>query len=62
MQFSSWEELLKMPKLADVAMICTQDKMHFVPTIKALEKGYHVLCEKPMSTDAKECLEMGKED
>lgn len=59
MQFESWEQLLAQPKLADAAMICTQDKMHYLPTKAAMEKGYHVLCEKPMSTDPKECLEMG---
>lgn len=60
MQFVSYEELLEKEKFADCAMVCTQDKMHYEPVVKALEKGYHVLCEKPMSTDAKEILEMGK--
>lgn len=58
--FSSWEELLAGPKLADAILICTQDKMHFEPTIRALEKGYHVLLEKPMSPDPQECLIMGE--
>ncbi|CAN7724461.1 Gfo/Idh/MocA family protein [Paenibacillus sp. LjRoot56] len=56
--FASWEELLAGPKLADAVLICTQDNMHFVPTIQALEKGYHVLLEKPMSPDPAECLIM----
>ncbi len=60
MCFSSWEELLDRPCLADAALICTQDKMHFNPTIKALERGYHVLLEKPMSTDPVECIKMGE--
>ncbi len=60
MCFSSWEELLNKPKLADAMLICTQDRMHFHPTIKALEKGYHVLLEKPMSPDPKECITMGE--
>lgn len=58
--FTSWEELLEQDKMADVAMICTQDKMHFSPTIKAIEKGYHILCEKPMSTNAEECVKMAQ--
>ena len=33
--------------------------MHFEPVTKALEKGYHVLCEKPMSPDAAEIVTMG---
>lgn len=57
-QYASWEELLQEPKLADAAFICTQDRMHYHPTITALEKKYHVLLEKPMSPDPRECIEM----
>ena len=42
--FESYEELLGKEKLADCAMICTMDRMHYEPTIMALKKGYHVLC------------------
>lgn len=54
MCFSGWDELLERPRLADAILICTQDRMHFEPTIKALEKDYHVLLEKPMATDHRE--------
>jgi len=57
--FESWDDFFAAPKLADAVLICTQDKQHFDPTIKALEAGYHVLLEKPMSPDAKECVLMG---
>lgn len=56
--YSSYEDLLKGSAKADIAIICTQDKMHYEPTIKALELGYHVLLEKPMSPDPKECVNM----
>ncbi|CQR47177.1 Putative oxidoreductase YteT precursor [Paraliobacillus sp. PM-2] len=56
--FESWEEMYEQGQIADVAMICTLDNQHFQPTIKALELGYHVLLEKPMSPDPKECIEM----
>lgn len=56
--FSSWVDILEQGKLADIAIICTMDRNHFKPTIKALETGYHVLLEKPMSPDPKECIEM----
>ncbi|MBO9610795.1 MAG: Gfo/Idh/MocA family oxidoreductase, partial [Paenibacillaceae bacterium] len=59
-RFIDWQELLAGPKLADAVLICTQDNMHFEPAIKALEKGYHVLLEKPMSPDPRECLIMGE--
>lgn len=58
--FPSWENLLEQPKMADAAFICTQDRMHTEPTLKALEQGYHVLLEKPMSPVAEECIAMGR--
>ncbi len=56
--FSDWEELLRLPAIAEAAIICTQDRMHYEPTLQALAQGYHVLLEKPMSPDLAECLEM----
>jgi len=57
---TSWEMLLDRSKMADVVLICMQDKMHYEPAIKAFEVGYHVLLEKPMATSAKECIKMGE--
>jgi hypothetical protein len=59
-QFKSYKDLLKKDKIADCAMVCTQDQMHFEPVITALKKGYHVLCEKPMSPYKDEIIKMGK--
>lgn len=56
--YSSWEELLEADIDAEVAFICTLDRQHYEPTIKAIEKGYHVLLEKPMSPDPEECISM----
>lgn len=56
--FSTWEALLKQGKTADIAIISTMDQQHFEPTMKALELGYHVLLEKPMSPNPRECIEM----
>lgn len=53
--FESWEPLLDKEKIADVAIITTQDKMHYEPTKRALKLGYDVLLEKPMSTTLEEC-------
>lgn len=58
--FESWEQILSKPKFADAAVICTMDQMHYHPTMKAMELGYDILLEKPMSTDPKECIELGK--
>lgn len=59
-QFESWEALLDKEKLCDAVIIATQDHMHFRPARRAMEKGYHVLLEKPMSNDAAECIELGR--
>lgn len=56
----SWEALLARDKFADCVLVCTQDRFHTEPVKKALEKGYHVLCEKPMSPFDEECVEMGE--
>lgn len=53
--FSSWEPLLEKPRMADAALICTLDGLHTAPALAALEKGYHVLLEKPMSNSEAEC-------
>lgn len=56
--FTTWEDLLAQPRLADAALICTQERMHYAPVLAALDKGYHVLCEKPMSPNKQEILAM----
>ena len=60
MVFTSGEELLAQPKLADVAFICTMDQQHFGHAIPALKKGYDLLLEKPISPDPAECMEIAK--
>ena len=56
--YDTWEELFQDGKIADIAIICTLDRDHYDPTMLALKLGYHVLLEKPMSPDPKECIEM----
>ena len=50
-----WKKLLAMDKIADCAIITTQDQLHRDPAIAFANKGYHLLLEKPMSVDEKEC-------
>lgn len=56
--FSSYEALLSLPKFADVAMICTQDQMHFAPAMMAMKQSYDILMEKPISVSPEECCKM----
>lgn len=60
MCFSAWKEVLSLPKFADSVMICTQDKMHYEPAMAAIEKGYHILLEKPISPSPRECIEIAE--
>ncbi|MEN9360477.1 MAG: hypothetical protein RL095_2012 [Verrucomicrobiota bacterium] len=50
--FSSAEEMLGMPKLADIMVVSTQDTQHFLHCQAALERGYDILLEKPISPEA----------
>ncbi|TVY11322.1 Gfo/Idh/MocA family protein [Paenibacillus cremeus] len=59
-QFSSWQGLLSQPQLCEALLICTQDSQHYEPTMAALDKGYQILLEKPMSPHPRESLEMAE--
>ena len=52
--FTSAENLLSQPKLADVMIVATQDAQHRDHAIAAMEKGYDLLLEKPISTNLEE--------
>lgn len=54
-RFASWQALLAHPRMADCAFVCTLDDDHTEPAIKAMELGYHLLLEKPMSNTEEEC-------
>jgi len=58
--YESWEDLLSEKKLADLIFICTQDQMHTEPTLIALDKGYHVMLEKPMAHRLNDCVKIVK--
>ena len=55
MCFETVEELFAQPKLADMAFICTQDQDHVRHACLALDKGYDILLEKPVSPKVAEC-------
>lgn len=54
-RYASWRELLAAGKLADSAIVATQDADHVGPAITALELGYDVLLEKPMAPNEADC-------
>lgn len=59
-RFVSWEQIFEQPKFADAVIISTPDKLHYGPCMKALEMGYDVLLEKPISPSEKECRDILK--
>jgi len=58
MCFDSAEELLNRPKLADLLILATQDRQHYDQAVKALNLGYDILLEKPISPDISECIRL----
>jgi len=55
--YGSYEEMLGRAKL-DAVSVCTPNKFHADATIRALEAGCHVLCEKPPAMTPEEAEQM----
>jgi UDP-N-acetyl-2-amino-2-deoxyglucuronate dehydrogenase len=55
--YTNIDELLKNTN-AEVIAICTPNGLHAEHSIKALNAGFHVLCEKPMAINSKDCRDM----
>lgn len=55
--YSTEDELLAESEI-DAVSVCVANNAHAKVTIKALNAGKHVLCEKPMAVTLDECLDM----
>ena len=55
--FGSYAALLESPDI-DAVYICVPNSMHHDWTIRAAERGKHILCEKPIALNAFEAEEM----
>lgn len=60
MCFENWDDCFAKGKLADIAVIATQDKDHYIPAMKAISLGYDIMLEKPISPSPKECIEIAR--
>lgn len=58
MCFTDWKPLLEKGKVADFAIIATMDRDHFAPAIKAIDEGYDLLLEKPVTPTPEECMKI----
>ena len=56
--FPNCTELMKLGKIADAAIIATQDQDHYGHVMQALDCGYDILLEKPISPNPRECIEI----
>jgi predicted dehydrogenase len=54
--FDKVEDFFHKGKLADALIIASMDRDHYNQTMTALELGYDILLEKPISPDPKECV------
>ncbi|HJB90907.1 MAG TPA: Gfo/Idh/MocA family oxidoreductase [Candidatus Eisenbergiella merdigallinarum] len=53
-RFSSAEEAAAVPKFGDAIFNCTMDRLHAATSIPFMEKGYHILLEKPIATNGRD--------
>ncbi|BCJ49438.1 streptomycin biosynthesis protein StrI [Actinoplanes sp. NBRC 14428] len=52
--YPGWAELAAAGRLADAAVVATQDRMHRDPAVRLADLGYHLLLEKPMAPTEEE--------
>jgi len=59
MVFETWDGIFKREKFADAVFICTNENYHYEPTILAMQKGYNILLEKPITQLPHTSVEIG---
>lgn len=58
--FNNMDDLLKADLAIDVISVCSPNGLHSEHSIKSLNAGFHVLCEKPLAINVHDCGEMIK--
>ncbi|MGW5156515.1 Gfo/Idh/MocA family protein [Nonomuraea wenchangensis] len=57
---ADWTELVAAGRVADAAVVATQDQLHTGPAVALADLGYHILLEKPMATSEPEATEIAE--
>jgi len=60
MLFPSWENLILSLDECDAAIVATLDNQHTGPALGCLNRGWHVLIEKPLADCLEDCLLIDK--
>lgn len=58
LSFDDWKDALDAKVPADLVIVTLPDECHYEAVIAALKGGYHVLCEKPLGRNRRECDEI----
>ena len=58
MAFSSTDDFFRQGKIADAIILATMDRDHYDHAMAAMDLGYDILLEKPISPDVQECLKI----
>ena len=58
MAFADVDEFFRLGKIADAVILATMDRDHYKQAMAAMELGYDILLEKPISPDVHECIEI----
>lgn len=56
MRFDSWESAMRQPRMGEIVINTLMDRLHVASALAALERGYHMLLEKPMAVTLDDCL------
>lgn len=59
--YENANKMLYEMKDVDAVIVANLDREHYAYTIKAMERGCHILLEKPMSNNPRECDSLAKE-
>jgi predicted dehydrogenase len=54
--YRDWTELAAAGRLAEAAVVATQDRLHTGPAVALADQGYHLMLEKPMAPTEPEAV------